>query len=60
MAGAAALTRFMQSLLFEIRPLNLPTYMGVALVLGSVTLLAALIPARRALRVNPAASLQAE
>jgi ABC-type antimicrobial peptide transport system permease subunit len=60
LVGALILTRFMENLLFGVRPMNAPTYLAAALVLGSVTVVAALIPARRALKVDPASSLQAE
>jgi ABC-type antimicrobial peptide transport system permease subunit len=60
LAGAVAMTRFMENLLFGVRPGNVPTFLAVAVVLGLVTLTAAYIPTRRALGVNPASSLQAE
>jgi predicted permease len=37
-----------------------PTYVGVAIVLGAVACLAAIVPARRAMRVDPAAALRSE
>jgi putative ABC transport system permease protein len=58
--GAAAFTRFMGTLLFGVQPLNPPTFAGVALTLAAVTLAAAYVPARRALKVDPASSLQAD
>jgi ABC-type antimicrobial peptide transport system permease subunit len=60
LAGALALTRFLEAILFEVRALDPPTYLGVVVLLGGVTVAAALVPARRALKVNPASSLQAE
>jgi hypothetical protein len=60
LAGASLLTRFMENLLFGVEPLNAPTFFGVAMVLAGVTLAAAYVPARRALGVDPASSLQAE
>jgi predicted permease len=60
LAGAAALTRFMQSLLFGVSPLDLPTYAAVSGLLGGVALLASYLPARRAARVDPAIALRTE
>jgi predicted permease len=60
LAGAAALTRLMQSLLFGVSPLDLPTYAAVSVLLGGVALLASYLPARRAARVDPAIALRTE
>jgi hypothetical protein len=60
LAGAAALGRWMTSLLFEVRPLDPATYVAVvALLLGAVSL-AAYLPARRASRLDPAETLRSE
>ncbi|HEU4996006.1 MAG TPA: hypothetical protein VFT29_14380 [Gemmatimonadaceae bacterium] len=48
------------TLLFEIQPTDLVTYVGVALTIGGVGMLAALVPAWRASTANPATSLRAE
>ncbi len=58
LAGAAVLTRFLSSLLFEMSPLDPATYAVVVLVLFAAALLACWIPARRALGVSPAAVLR--
>jgi ABC-type antimicrobial peptide transport system permease subunit len=55
--GAAAL---MKSLLFGVRAWDGWTLAGVAGVLGMCALLASLIPAGRAARVNPVEALRAE
>jgi putative ABC transport system permease protein len=60
LVGAVLLSRFLESLLFEIGPTDAATYGAVSLILGSITLLAAWFPARRALRVDPTIALQAE
>ena len=51
--GALALSRLLGSLLFNIAPTDPLTYGGAALLLLLVALLAALIPARAAARVDP-------
>jgi putative ABC transport system permease protein len=58
--GALALTRLMSSLLFGVSPTDLLTFTGVALLLVTVALLACYIPARRAMKVDLAASLRHE
>jgi putative ABC transport system permease protein len=52
-ASAAALTRVLGKALFEVSPLDPMTYVWVTVVLGATALLAAWLPARRALRVDP-------
>jgi ABC-type antimicrobial peptide transport system permease subunit len=60
LGGAAALTRWMSILLFEVSPLDPGTYAAVALFLVAAAGLASYVPARRATRVNPLESLRAE
>ncbi|HYC32612.1 MAG TPA: ADOP family duplicated permease, partial [Gemmatimonadales bacterium] len=60
LAGAAALARLLQSLLYEVGPYHLPTYGAVALVLGTVAVCASLIPAWRASREDAAVALRAD
>src|SRR5665213_1485524 len=52
-AGAFALTRMMESLLFGVDSSDLPTFAGAALGLVLVALAATWIPAMRAARVDP-------
>lgn len=59
-AAATGLTRFLQTMLFEISPLDPATFVGVAAILGAVGLLACWLPARRAARVDPMVALRAE
>ncbi len=52
-AGALALTRFMESLLFGVTPTDPGTFAAAAALLASIAALATYIPARRATRVDP-------
>jgi len=56
--AALALTRFMQSLLYEVGPRDPATIALVALILTSVAFLACFGPALRASRVNPVIALR--
>jgi putative ABC transport system permease protein len=58
LAAAAALSRYIRSLLFEVTPLDPLTYVVVAAVMVLVGLLATALPARRAARVDPLVSLR--
>ena len=60
LAGAAALTRLMASLLFGTSPLDPAIYVLVSLGLVSVAALASYVPARRAARVDPVQTLRGE
>jgi putative ABC transport system permease protein len=53
LAGAAAATQLMTSVLFEVQPLDVQVFLGVGLLLLAVALLAGYLPARRAAVVNP-------
>ena len=60
LGAAAGVTRVMTSLLFNVSPVDPLTYIGVALVLMTATLLASYLPARRISRVDPAVAMRAE
>jgi putative ABC transport system permease protein len=58
--AAFALTRVMQTLLYEVSPTDPATFAAVAAVLALATLLASYLPARRAARLDPATVLREE
>jgi putative ABC transport system permease protein len=58
--GAFLVTRLMSSELYGVSPLDPVTYIGVAVVMAAVTLLACYIPTRRAMRVDPIVALRYE
>ncbi len=59
--GAAYfLGRFLQSLLYQVEPRDVVSFAAVTLLLGFVALLACLLPARRATRVDPIVALRYE
>ena len=58
LAGGVALTRWIRGLLFQVSPADPLTLAAATLGLAVVALLAALIPARRATRVNPVIALR--
>jgi putative ABC transport system permease protein len=60
LAGAAALTRVLQGMLFGVTPLDRMTFVAVAIVFGLVTTLASYVPARRATNVDPIVALRSE
>ena len=59
-AGALALSRVLSSLLFEVKPTDVPTFAVVAGFLLAVAAAASYIPAHRAARVDPMVALRHE
>jgi putative ABC transport system permease protein len=60
LAGSAMLTRFLQSMLFDVKRTDPITYAAIGALLAVVTLLACLVPAYRATRVDPLIALRHE
>jgi putative ABC transport system permease protein len=60
LAGALGASRFLRAMLFEVTPLDAPTYAAVAAFLTACALLACYLPARRASRLDPAVVLREE
>jgi putative ABC transport system permease protein len=60
LASALALTRALRTLLFEVTPTDLQTFLFVTLFLLAVASVASYIPARRASKVDPTIALRYE
>jgi putative ABC transport system permease protein len=58
LAGGAVLTRFLQTLLYEVRPRDPAVFALVALGLGAVALIAVSVPAWRATMVDPLVAMR--
>jgi predicted permease len=58
--GAAAMTRFFQSMLFNVVPTDPVTFLSVSAILAGVAFFACYVPAKRATRVDPLVALREE
>ena len=57
---ALVVTRFLDTLLFGVHSRDVTTFAGVAIVLAIAAMLGCVVPARRAMRVDPMVALRAE
>jgi putative ABC transport system permease protein len=60
LVGAIAVGRAMRELLFNVEPADPVTFIAMPVLLGAVALVACIVPARRALAVEPGNALRAE
>jgi putative ABC transport system permease protein len=60
LAGAFAVGRAMRELLFNVEPADPVTFIGMPVLLAGVALVACVVPARRALAVDPASALRVQ
>jgi ABC-type antimicrobial peptide transport system permease subunit len=60
LAAAVPLSHLMSALLFEVRPIDPPTYAAVVLGSLAAAAVASYLPARRLTRIHPVEALRAE
>jgi putative ABC transport system permease protein len=58
--GASLLSGLLQSLLFEVRATDVATYTAISLLVLLISIIACVIPARRAASVDPVLALKHE
>jgi ABC-type antimicrobial peptide transport system permease subunit len=59
-AVSAGVSRLLDAILFGLNPIDVISFSGVSLLLGAIGIVAAYIPARRAMRVDPMVALRHE
>ncbi|HSM60001.1 MAG TPA: ABC transporter permease [Longimicrobiales bacterium] len=60
LAGAVGAARLARSLLFDVEPLDVPSFLVAAVLLTMIAAVASWVPARRASRVDPMEALRVE
>jgi ABC-type lipoprotein release transport system permease subunit len=60
LTGALGAGRWLQSFLYGVSGLDAVTFASVPVILGAVALVACLVPARRAAKVDPLVALRSE
>ncbi|HEY2164825.1 MAG TPA: FtsX-like permease family protein, partial [Gemmatimonadaceae bacterium] len=60
LAGGLGVTRFLRTLLYGVSPFDPLSFVGVALLLTAIALVASYVPARRAAKVDPVEALRFE
>ena len=60
LGATLAVTRVLETMLFDVSPTDPVTFALVALVLAAVSIAATIVPARRAVRVDPMEALRGE
>ncbi len=60
LGGAAALSRYLEGMLYGLTPLDPTTFLAVVVVFAVVATVASYVPARRATRVDPLVALRSE
>lgn len=60
LAGAIALTRYIDGMLYDVKPLDPLTYVAVVALFTVVTSIASYLPARRATKIDPMMALRYE
>ncbi|HEY4133038.1 MAG TPA: FtsX-like permease family protein, partial [Gemmatimonadaceae bacterium] len=58
LAAAFVVTRYLRALLFEIAPTDLQVFAAASVVLFAIAVIACLVPARRAVRIDPMVALR--